>query len=86
MRKVISLWRKTYLDVFMNGRDKVDVAANLDRRTPPGIEFRYRFPGTHVLSAVIRGAYGDELPYTQIVEEKLWVPSASVAMSTGCRT
>ena len=74
----ISLWQKTYLDLMLRGFDMDDVAAGMERLTPPGIEFRYRFPDTHVISAVLRGAYADsyggKVTWAQLVEDKLWKP------------
>jgi CubicO group peptidase (beta-lactamase class C family) len=74
----ISLWAKTYFDLTARQFDMDDVAADMDRLTPPGIEFRYRFPDTHVISAVLRGAYaesyGGKVTWAQLMEDKLWQP------------
>ena len=74
----ISLWIKTYFDLTARQLDMDDVAAGMDRLTPPGVEFRYRFPDTHVISAVLRGAYaesyGGKVTWAQLVEDKLWKP------------
>ena len=74
----ISLWAKTYFDLAMRQFDMDDVAADMNRLTPPGIEFRYRFPDTHVISVVLRGAYansyGGKVSLAQLVEDKLWKP------------
>jgi hypothetical protein len=74
----ISLWIKTYFDLTARQLDMDDVAAGMDRLTPPGVEFRYRFPDTHVISAVLRGAYaesyGGSVTWAQLVEDKLWKP------------
>lgn len=67
-------WGKTYFDVWFNNREMDRVAADLGRLTPPGKSFVYRFPDTHVISAVIRGAYPEFSSYAKIVEEKLWKP------------
>lgn len=74
----ISLWIKTYFDLTARQLDMDDVAAGMDRLTPAGVEFRYRFPDTHVISAVLRGAYaesyGGSVTWAQLVEDKLWKP------------
>lgn len=74
----VSLWAKTYFDLTWRGMDMDDVAAGMGRLTPPGMEFRYRFPDTHVISAVLRGAYaasyGGKVTWAKLVEDKLWQP------------
>lgn len=54
------------------GRDMGDFAAHLGPRVPPGSDFNYLATDTHVLSLVLRGAYGQ--PFQQIVQEQLWDP------------
>ena len=59
-----------YLRIFRLGHDLDDFAAELGRRVPPGTDFNYLATDTHVLSAVLRGAYGK--PFLEIVQENLW--------------
>lgn len=59
-----------YLRVFRLQQNLDDFAAELGRRVPGGTDFNYLATDTHVLSAVLRGAYGK--PYSEIVQEKLW--------------
>ncbi|MCS5638666.1 MAG: beta-lactamase family protein [Myxococcota bacterium] len=59
-----------YLRVFRLQEDLDAFAAELGRRVPAGTDFNYLATDTHVLSAVLRGAYGK--PYHEIVQEKLW--------------
>lgn len=63
------------LDMYMQligGKNLDDFAAELGKRVPPGTDFNYLATDTHVLSAVLRGAYGKR--YADIVQEKLWSP------------
>lgn len=59
-----------YLRVFRRGQNLDDFAGELGRRVPGGTDFNYLATDTHVLSAVLRGAYGR--PFLEIVQEKLW--------------
>ncbi len=59
-----------YLRIFRLGHDLDDFASELGRRVPGGTDFNYLATDTHVLSAVLSGAYGK--PYLDIVQEKLW--------------
>jgi CubicO group peptidase (beta-lactamase class C family) len=59
-----------YLRVFRLQHDLDDFAAELGRRVPDGTDFNYLATDTHVLSAVLRGAYGKS--YLEIVQDKLW--------------
>jgi len=59
-----------YLRVFRLRENLDEFAAELGRRVPGGTDFNYLAPDTHVLSAVLRGAYGKSYP--EIVQEKLW--------------
>jgi CubicO group peptidase (beta-lactamase class C family) len=59
-----------YLRVFRLQQDLDDFAAELGRRVAAGTDFNYLATDTHVLSAVLRGAYGRS--YLEIVQDKLW--------------
>ncbi len=59
-----------YLRVFRLQEDLDEFSAELGRRVPAGSDFNYLATDTHVLSAVLRGAYGS--PYLEIVQQKLW--------------
>jgi CubicO group peptidase (beta-lactamase class C family) len=59
-----------YLRVFRLQQDLDDFASELGRRVLAGTDFNYLATDTHVLSAVLRGAYGR--PYLEIVQDKLW--------------
>jgi hypothetical protein len=59
-----------YLRIFRLQQDLDDFASELGRRVPAGTDFNYLATDTHVLSAVLRGAYGK--PFLEIVQEKLW--------------
>jgi hypothetical protein len=59
-----------YLRVFRLQEDLDAFAAEFGHRVPAGTDFNYLATDTHVLSAVLRGAYGK--PYHEIVQEKLW--------------
>jgi CubicO group peptidase (beta-lactamase class C family) len=61
-----------YAAIMQEGEDFDGWAAALGRRVPPGTDFNYIATDTHVLSAVLRGAYGK--PFVEIVQEKLWEP------------
>jgi CubicO group peptidase (beta-lactamase class C family) len=61
-----------YWDIIQRGADFDDWAGALPRRVAAGTDFNYIATDTHVLSAVLRGAYGK--PYVEIVQEKLWEP------------
>jgi len=58
---------------LLGGVNLDDFAASLGPRVPPGTDFNYLATDTHVLSAVLRGAYGKR--YADIVQEKLWTPA-----------
>jgi len=63
-------------DMYMQllaGKDLDVFAAERGPRVPPGTDFNYLATDTHVLSAVLRGAYGKR--YSDIVQEKLWTPA-----------
>ena len=59
-----------YWDIMQDRVDFDAWAAKLSRRVPSGSDFNYIATDTHVLSAVLRGAYGK--PFPQIVQERLW--------------
>lgn len=61
-----------YHDLIQKGGDFDQWAAALSRRCPGGTDFNYIATDTHVLAAVLRGAYGK--PFVEIVQEKLWKP------------
>ena len=61
-----------YNDLIQQGGDFDKWAAALARRVPGGTDFNYIATDTHVLAAVLRGAYGK--PFIEIVQEKLWEP------------
>ena len=70
-----------YDAVLQRGEDFDRWAAALGRRTAPGTDFNYIATDTHVLSAVLRGAYGK--PFAEVVEEKLWEPGGFGAARWG---
>lgn len=55
------------------GKNLDAFAAELGPRVPPGTDFNYLATDTHVLSAVLRGAYGKR--YADVIQEKLWTPA-----------
>lgn len=59
-----------YWDIIQERQDFDEWAAKLARRVPSGSDFNYIATDTHVLSAVLRGAY--DQPYPQIVQDRLW--------------
>ena len=61
-----------YNDLIQEGGDFDKWAAALPRRVPGGTDFNYIATDTHVLAAVLRGAYGK--PFVEVVQEKLWEP------------
>ena len=61
-----------YDDLIQQGGDFDKWAAALQRRVPGGTDFNYIAKDTHVLAAVLWGAYGK--PFVEIVQEKLWEP------------
>ena len=61
-----------YNDLIQQGGDFDKWAAALPRRVPGGTDFNYIATDTHVLAAVLQGAYGK--PFVEIVQEKLWEP------------
>lgn len=61
-----------YNDLIQQGGDFDKWAAALPRRVPGGTDFNYIATDTHVLAAVLQGAYGK--PFVEIVQEKLWKP------------
>ena len=64
--------RAMYQQIWLQGRDLDDFAGELGSRVPPGTDFNYLATDTHVLSMVLRAAYG--LPFHQIMQEQLWDP------------
>ncbi len=62
--------QEAYRQVFLEGRDFDDFAAERDFRVPPGTDFNYIATDTQVLSEVLRGAY--DKPYHTIIKERLW--------------
>ena len=61
-----------YYAIMQNGEDFDAWAGALGRRVTAGTDFNYIATDTHVLAAVLRGAYGK--PFVEIVQEKLWEP------------
>ena len=59
-----------YWDIMHDRQDFDKWVAKLQRRVPSGTDFNYIATDTHVLSAVLRGAYGQ--PFPRIVQERLW--------------
>lgn len=62
--------RDMYRQIWGQGRDLDDFAAELGPRVQPGTDFNYLATDTHVLSMVLRAAYSQ--PFHQIVQEQLW--------------
>ena len=59
-----------YWDIMHDRQDFDKWVAKLPRRVPSGTDFNYIATDTHVLAAVLRGAYGK--PFPQIVQDRLW--------------
>ena len=59
-----------YLRIFRLHQNLDDFAGELGRRVPDGTDFNYLATDTHVLSAVLRGAYGQR--FVDIVQDRLW--------------
>lgn len=59
-----------YRDIMQKRQDFDAWAAALGRRVPPGTDFNYIATDTHVLAAVLRGAY--DRPFPDIVQDRLW--------------
>ena len=70
-----------YLALWQKGEDFDAWAAALGRRVPSGTDFNYIATDTHVLAAVLRGAYAK--PFVEIVQEKLWEPGGFGAAQWG---
>jgi CubicO group peptidase (beta-lactamase class C family) len=70
-----------YWAIINAGEDFDQWAGALGRRVPAGTDFNYIATDTHVLSAVVRGAYNK--PYVEIVQEKLWEPGGFGAAQWG---
>ena len=69
-----------YWAVIQRGQDLDDWAAELGRDVPPGSNFNYLATDTHVLGAVLRGAYGQ--PLATILQERLWERGGFSAAAT----
>ena len=59
-----------YWDTIQERQDFDAWVAKLPRRVPSGTDFNYIATDTHVLSAVLRGAYGK--PFPEVVQDRLW--------------
>ena len=59
-----------YWDIIQERQDLDAWAGALERRVPAGTDFNYLATDTHVLSAVLRGAYNK--PFEEIVQSQLW--------------
>jgi CubicO group peptidase (beta-lactamase class C family) len=70
-----------YSAIMQNGESFDAWAGALGRRVPAGTDFNYIATDTHVLSAVLRAAYGK--PYVEIVQENLWQPGGFGAAQWG---
>jgi CubicO group peptidase (beta-lactamase class C family) len=64
--------REMYRQIWVHDGDLDDFAGALDERVPPGSDFNYLAPDTHILSMVLRAVY--DQPFHQIVQEQLWTP------------
>jgi CubicO group peptidase (beta-lactamase class C family) len=64
--------RPLFFNAFIMRRNVDAMIGEIERDREPGEDLHYTSPNTHVLSAVVRGAYGDRL--ADIVEEKIWTP------------
>lgn len=58
-----------YKAIIQDGDDFDKWAGALGRRVPAGTDFNYIASDTHVLSAVLRGAY--KKPFVEVLKEKL---------------
>jgi CubicO group peptidase (beta-lactamase class C family) len=70
-----------YRAIMHNGENFDAWAGALGRRVAAGTDFNYIATDTHVLSAVLRGAYSK--PFVDIVQEKLWEPGGFGAAQWG---
>lgn len=61
-----------YQSIFFDGENLDDYIKNIGRRVPAGTDFNYAATDTHVLGAVLRGAYN--MPLAEIATENLWKP------------
>jgi len=73
--------RSMYWAILQEGQDFDVWSGELGRRVPAGTDFNYIATDTHVLSAVLRGAYGE--PFPDIVQRKLWAPGGFAAATWG---
>lgn len=64
--------RKLFFNTFLLNRDVDDTVRSFPRNRPAGEDFDYISTNTQVLTAVLRGAYGQ--PLIEIVSEKLAQP------------
>lgn len=69
-----------YVRLAFQGENLDDFAAGLGARVASGTDFNYLATDTHVLSAVLRGAYGQR--YSDIVQQKLWSPGGFAGAAT----
>jgi len=65
-----------FFNAFILGRDVDRMAMEIERTRPAGTDLHYVSPNTHVLSAILRGAY--DKPLADIVSDKLWKPLGMV--------
>ncbi|MES2814683.1 MAG: serine hydrolase [Pseudomonadota bacterium] len=69
-----------YRRLVFQGENLDTFSAELGRRVEPGTDFNYLATDTHVLSAVLRGAYGRR--FSDIVQDKLWTPGGFTGPAT----
>jgi CubicO group peptidase (beta-lactamase class C family) len=69
-----------YFDMFVRHHNLDTFAASLARRVPPLTDWNYLATDTHVLSAVLRGAYHEGT--AQILHDKLWQPAGFGSYAT----
>jgi hypothetical protein len=64
--------RPLFFNAFILGRNPDVEVAKIRSDRAQGADFDYESPNTHVLAAVVSGAYG--APLADLVSEKLWAP------------
>ena len=64
--------RPLFFNTFIMGRSVDDQLIRIARDRDPGTDLHYTSPNTHVLAAVLRGIYGENL--ATITQQQIWTP------------
>ncbi|MCF8878851.1 beta-lactamase family protein [Hyphobacterium sp. SN044] len=64
--------RPLFFNTFILGRSVDEQIAGIERNREPGQDLHYTSPNTHVLGAVLRGIYGENL--AAITQQEIWTP------------